>query len=112
MDPRPALRHVVEALDDMARVVLVDVELAVEAEELRVRAHEALDVRARREHLEMLFLERADVLRADLRRELDLRIVEALADARFTEAVADLEHSAAHCRADSHERSLAFEAQQ
>src|SRR5258707_10533324 len=53
----------------------------------------------------MLFLERANVLRTDLRRELDLRIVEALAHARFTEAVADLEHSAAHCRADSHERT-------
>ena len=87
----------------MARVVLVDIELAVEPEELRVRAQEALDVGARGKHRELLFFERADVLRADLRRELDLRVVEALTDARFAEAVADLEHSAAHCRADLHE---------
>src|SRR5262249_14102057 len=79
-------------LRDEARVVLVDVELPVEAEELRVRAQEALDVRLRRQHRELLVLERANVLRTDLRRELDLRVVEALPDARFTEAVADLEH--------------------
>ena len=58
---------------DEARVVLVDVELAVEPEEVGVRAEEALDVRLGGKHLELLVLERAQVLRADLRRELGLR---------------------------------------
>ena len=55
-----------------ARVVLVDVELAVEAEVLGVRAQEALDVGLRRQQLELLVLERAQVLAADLRGELRL----------------------------------------
>jgi hypothetical protein len=87
-----ASRHVVEAVDDVARVVLVDVQLPVEPEELRIRAEEALDVRLRREDLELLVLDRADVLGADLRCELDLRILESLAHARLAQAVADLEH--------------------
>jgi hypothetical protein len=69
--------------------------LAVEAEELRVGAQKALDVRAGREHLELLVLERAYVLGANLRRELDLRVLEPLTLTRLAEAVADLEHSAA-----------------
>ena len=62
--------------DDVARVVLVDVELPVEAEVVGVRAQEALDVRLGREQLELLLLEGAQVLAADLRRLLDLREVE------------------------------------
>src|SRR5262249_22776795 len=93
MRPRAPLdRFVVVTVGDVARVVLVDVELPVEAEEVGVRAHKALDVRARREGLELLLLEGADVLRADLRRELDLRIVEPLAHASLAQAVSDLEH--------------------
>ena len=57
---------------DEARVVLVDVELAVEAEVVGVGAQEALDVGLRREHVELLLLERAQVLAADLRRLLGL----------------------------------------
>ena len=80
--------------DDVAGVVLVDVQLSVEAEELRVGAEEALHVRLRRQRLELLVLERLQVLRADLRAQLDLRVVQTLADARLAEAVADLEHRA------------------
>ena len=58
---------------DVARVELVDVELAVEAEIVGVRPQEALDVGLRRERLEPLLLERAQVLDADLRRQLGLR---------------------------------------
>ena len=50
--------------------------------------------------LEVLLLEGADVLRADLRRELDLGVAESLPLARLSEAVADLEHGrslAAQC---------------
>ena len=77
---------------DEARVVLVDVQLAVEAEVLGVGAQEALDVGLRRQHVELLLLERAQVLAADLGRKLGLREVEAPAHARFPEAVANLEH--------------------
>src|SRR4051812_10962581 len=77
---------------DVAGAVLVDVELTVETEVLRVRAQEALDVRLSRQHAELLVLERPQVFRADLRRELDLRPVELLPDAGLAEAVADLEH--------------------
>ena len=96
LDPRlpPLARRLLEAVGDEPRVVLVDVELAVEAQVLGVGPEEALDVRARREQLEMLVLERLDVLRADLRRELDLGVVEPLAHPRLAQAVADLEHPA------------------
>ena len=55
-----------------ARVVLVDVELAVEAEPLRVRPQEALDVRVARERVEPLLLESAKVPRSNLRLRLEL----------------------------------------
>ena len=89
--PRPH-RDLVLA-DDEPGVVLVHVELPVEAERVGVGAEEALDVGVRREQLEALVLERAEVLRADLRRVLELREVEALAQARLPEAVSDLEHA-------------------
>jgi hypothetical protein len=47
----------------------------------------------RREQLEALVLQRTQVLRADLRRVLELREVELLAQARLAEALADLEHA-------------------
>src|SRR3977135_3279013 len=75
-----------------ARVVLVDVELPVEAEKLGIGAQEALDVRLRGQDAELLVLERTEVLGADLRRELDLRVLEGLANARLAQAVPDLEH--------------------
>src|SRR5437764_1048562 len=78
--------------DDVARVVLVDVELPVQAEVLGVRAQEALDVRLGREGVELLVLQSAQVPRADLRRLLELGKVELLAQARLAEAVPDLEH--------------------
>ncbi len=76
-----------------AGVVLVDVELAVEAEPLRVRPQEALDVRVARQRVELLLLESAKVPRSNLRLRLELRELEALADARVAQAVADLEHA-------------------
>ena len=79
--------------DEEARVVLVHVELAIEAQVLRVRAEKALDVGRSGELLELLLLERAQVLATDLRRLLELRELEPLAQARFTQAVADLEHA-------------------
>ncbi len=72
-------------------IELVHVELPVEAEILGVGAQEALDVGLRREHLELLLLERAQVLAADLGGLLDLRKVECLAQSRLTEAVTNLE---------------------
>ena len=79
---------------DVARVELVHVDLAVEAEVLRVRAEEAFDVRVAREQVEPLVLDRLQVLAADLGAALDLREVEALAEARLAQAGADLEHGA------------------
>jgi len=78
--------------DDVTGVELVDVQLPVEAQVLRVRAEEALDVGLRRQDVEVLLLERAQVLAADLRPGLDLRKVESLALPRLAEAVTDLEH--------------------
>src|SRR5207244_11298462 len=71
--------------DEEAGVVLVDVELAVEAEVLRVRPQEALDVRRARQLLELLLLERAQVLATDLRGLLELGELEPLAQARLAE---------------------------
>ena len=62
---------------DEPGVELVDVELAVEAEVLGVGAQESLDVGLGRQQLELLVLEGAQVLAADLRRELGLREVDA-----------------------------------
>ena len=87
------LRSVLHPVADEAGAELVDVELAVEPEVLRVRPQESLDVRVRGEHLELLVLERMDVFRANLRRELDLRVLEALPDPGLAQAVADLEHA-------------------
>jgi hypothetical protein len=81
-----------EAVGGEARLVLVHVQLPLEAEEGGVRVQEALDVRLGREHVELLLLERAQVLGADLRRELGLREIEALTDAGLAEAVAEIEH--------------------
>ena len=77
--------------DDEAGVVLVDVELAVEAEVFGIRAEEALDVRLGREHIEVLLFQGAEVLASNLRSLFDLGKVEALAQTRLTEAVTDLE---------------------
>ena len=75
-----------------ARVVLVDVELPVEPEPVRVGAQEALDVRLRREDVERLLLERAQVARPDLGRLLDVGELELLAVTGLAQAVSDLEH--------------------
>ena len=77
-----------------ARVELVDVELPVEAEVVRVGAQEALDVGLGREQLEALLLERTEVLDADLRRLLGLGELDPAARAGLAEAVADLEQGA------------------
>ena len=70
---RRAARPLLEVLaGDEARVVLVDVELAVEAEVVGVGPQEALDVGLRGQLLELLVLERAQVLAPDLRRLLGL----------------------------------------
>ena len=78
-----------------ARAVLVDERLAVEAERLRVGAEEALDVRRRGQDVEPLVLERAQVLRPDLRARFELGKVELLAEARLAEAGSDVEHERA-----------------
>ena len=77
---------------DEARVELVDVELPVEAEVLRIRAQEALDVRLGGQQLELVVLERAQVLAADLGRGLGFREVDPAAHASLAQAVPDLEH--------------------
>ena len=78
--------------DDEAGVVFVDVELAVEAEVLRIRAEEALDVGLRGEDVELLVLERAQVLGSNLGALLELGEVESLAQARLSQACSYLEH--------------------
>src|SRR5439155_1857709 len=80
---------------DETRVVLVQVELALESERVGVVAQEALDVRRRRQHVEVLGLEGFQVLGADLRLLLELGKVELLPQAGFAEAIADLEHGLA-----------------
>jgi hypothetical protein len=87
-----ARRCVVERSHGETRLVLVDVQLPVEPEEVGVPAQEPADICVRREHVELLLLERAQVLRADLRRELRLREVETLAHARLAQAGSELEH--------------------
>ena len=78
-DAARAERRVVLA-DREARVVLVDERLAVEAERLGVRAQEAAHVRGCGQDVEALVLERAEVLRPDLRPLLELGEVEVLAE--------------------------------
>ena len=94
--PAPALgrasRQPLGLRGDEARVVLVHVELAVEAEVVGVGAQEAADVRLGREQRELLVLERAQVLAADLRRLLGLRDLDPPAVARLAEAAPYLEH--------------------
>ena len=90
---RAARTRLVLLAADETGVELVDVELPVEAEVLGVVAQEALDVRLGRQQLELLVLEGAQVLAADLRRELCLGEVDAAAHPRLAETVADLEHS-------------------
>jgi hypothetical protein len=96
-DVRAAPRHhgLARLLVPVARVELVDVELPVEPQVVRVRAQEALDVRLGRKRLEVLLLEGAQVARPDLRCQLDLAQLEVLADASLAQAVADLEHGEA-----------------
>ena len=84
-------RDVVVA-DREARVVLVDERLAVETERLRIRAQEAPHVRRRGKDLELLVLERAQVLRANLRALFELWEVELLTGAGLAEAGTDVEH--------------------
>src|SRR6266545_4811217 len=80
---------------DVPGVVLVDVQLAVEAEVFGVSAQEALDVGLRRQLVEPLLLERAEVLAADLRARLDLRQGDLLPFPGLAEAATDLEHRSA-----------------
>ncbi len=89
----PALgRHAVRSqrmlvlTGDIARVVLVDVELAVHPERVRIRPQEALDVGMTRELVELLGLERPEVLGPHLRPELHLVEIQALARAGLAKA--------------------------
>ena len=68
-----------------ARAVLVDQQVRVEPQELRVGAQEGLDVGRPRQHDPLLVLQRPQVLGADLRRLLDRRDVDLVADARFAQ---------------------------
>src|SRR5207248_3253581 len=87
---RPQLGLLLAACEP--RDVLVDVDLAVEAEVVRVGAEEAPDVRLARQSVELLVLEGAQVLRAYLRRLLGLEELEVPPLACLAQAVADLEH--------------------
>ena len=78
--------------DRVARVVLVDVELPVEPEVIRIGPQEALDVRLGRKRVEVLLFQRLQVAGPDLGRQLDVRELQLLAVARLAQAVADLEH--------------------
>src|SRR2546423_13429126 len=87
----PRARLAVLLADDEARVVLVDVQLPVEPEVFGVRAEEALDVGLGRQQLELLVLERTQVLAADLGRELGLGEVDSTPNTSLAQAVSDLE---------------------
>ncbi len=73
--------------------VLIDVDLAVEAEIVGIRAEKTARVRVGRQTVEVLLFEGADVLRADLRRELGLGKADPLPLPSGSEAVTDLEHA-------------------
>src|SRR5207253_9734941 len=66
-----------------------------------VRAQEALDVRLRGQYVELLVLERAQILGSDLGRLFDLGEIETLAQARLAEAVPNLEHGGSPLYGDS-----------
>jgi hypothetical protein len=76
----------------VAAGVLVDVEIAVQAEKLRIRPEEALDVGVAGQELPALLLERVQVAVADPDRLLDVLGREAAPGPGFPEAGADLEH--------------------
>ena len=75
-----------------AGVVLVQVELAVEAQVVRVRAQEALDVRVPGQHLELLLFEGSAGTSRGSSSRLDPRNLETLPQTSLSQAVADLEH--------------------
>src|SRR6266404_86760 len=76
-----------------ALVVFVDVEAAIEAEELRVHAKEALCIRLARHELPALLLEGGDVALADAEAGRDVVQGEASPGARFAKAGPDIEHA-------------------
>ncbi len=71
---------------DIPGVVLVDVELAVHPECVRVRSQEPLDVRVTGQLIELLRFECAEVLGPDLRPELHLVEIKALPRAGLAKA--------------------------
>ena len=77
---------------DVARVVLLDVQAAVEPQRVRVDLEEPLRVRVPGKLVEALVLEMAQVLLAHLRALLHLLEVETLPRAGLAQARADLEH--------------------
>src|SRR4051794_38361663 len=76
----------------VAQLVLLQQQPRVEAQRLGVGAQERLDVRWARQQVPFLVLERTQVLRADLRRGLDLRDVDAGAHPRLSEGGPDRRH--------------------
>ena len=75
-----------------AGAVLLHQQVGIEPEELRVGAQEGLHVGRAGQHDPLFVLERAQVLRADLRRLLDRRDVDLVADARLAQQRADVCH--------------------
>src|SRR5688500_3577245 len=77
----------------VAQLVLLDEQLPVDPQVLRVRAQEALDESGAGQHLPLLVLDRAQVLRTDLRRRLDLGDVDPRAHPRLLQRGADVGHN-------------------
>ena len=71
---------------DVARVVLVNVQLPIHPERIGIRAQETLDVGVAWKLVELLGLERAEVFSPHFRPELHLVEIEALARAGLAEA--------------------------
>src|SRR5439155_3253921 len=94
--PRESLRHEQGLFLGAGEtvVVLVDVEVPVEAEVVGVRAQESLHVRVARQLLPALLLERLEVAVADPDRLLDVGGREAAFQASLAQAPTDLEHAA------------------
>ena len=79
---------------DVARVVLVDIELAVQPERIGVGPQEPLDVRVAGQDVELIVFEGPQILGADFRARLELGDLEPLTRSSLPEAGANLEHEA------------------
>jgi hypothetical protein len=75
-----------------ARLVLVDEELCVESEVVRICAQEPPSVSIAGKEIEALILERLEIPGANVRIGVDLSKLDTVANSRLPQAASDLEH--------------------